>query len=140
MQLVEVMLRGIKEVQLFLLANPDEDRALTEPNIISYALIKLTKPGGMYAKGIERWQKSSPQDRQKWVELSAHMVKYYERQLTETGVTTMGQEGYVIALHATEDLTDGDLLTEAVTKCAERSMQAEERMAQMEAKFEEKSP
>ena len=29
MQTVEVMLRGIKEVKIFLLVNPDKDRALT---------------------------------------------------------------------------------------------------------------
>ena len=61
----ELMLRGIEEVQLFLLSNPDEDIVLTETNLISYALIKLTKTGGMYAKGIEKWQKRLPQDRQK---------------------------------------------------------------------------
>ena len=41
-------------------------------------------------------------------------------------------------MHAAEDLTDGDYLTEAVTKHAEIPTQAEERMAQMEAKFEGK--
>ena len=38
-------------------------------------------------------------------------------------------------MHVAEDLTDGYLLTEAVTKYAERTTQAEERMAQMEVKF-----
>ena len=57
------MLRRIKEVQLFLLVNPDGDRALKKANLISYALIKLTKIGGMYDKGIEKWQKRPPQDR-----------------------------------------------------------------------------
>ena len=75
MQLVEVMLRGIEEVKLFLLAKPDKDRALTKPNLISYALIKLTKTGGIYAKGIEKWEKRPPQDRRKWAKLSAHLVK-----------------------------------------------------------------
>ena len=31
---IEVMLRGIEEVQIFLLANPEEDRQLSEPNLI----------------------------------------------------------------------------------------------------------
>ena len=48
------MLRGIEEVKLFLVSNPDEDRVLTEPNLISYALIKLTKTGDMYAKEIKK--------------------------------------------------------------------------------------
>ena len=52
----------------------------------------------------------------------------------------MGREGYGPALHAAEDLTDGDLLTDTVTKYAERATQTEECMAQMEEKFEEKSP
>ena len=55
MQLVKVMLRRIEYVQLFLLYNPEEDWALTEPNLISYAPIKLMKTGGMYEKGKEKW-------------------------------------------------------------------------------------
>ena len=51
---IEVMLRGIEEVQIFLLANPEEDCQLSEPNLIGYALIKLSKCGGMYAKALER--------------------------------------------------------------------------------------
>ena len=140
MQPVEVMLRGIEEVQLFLLYNPDEDRTLFEPNLISYALIKLTKTGGMYVKGIKKWQKRPPQDRRKWAEVLAHMVKDYKQQLTVTGVNTMGQEGYGTAMNAAEDLTNGYLTTEEETKYAERATKAEEQMAQMEAKFEEKSP
>ena len=50
----------------------------------------------------------------------------------------MGREGYGPALHAAEDLTDGDLLTDTVTKYAERATHAEYRMSHMEAKFEEK--
>ena len=51
---IELMLRVIEEVQIFLLANPEEDRQLSEPNLIGYALIKLYKCGGMYAKALER--------------------------------------------------------------------------------------
>ena len=40
----------------------------------------------------------------------------------------MVQEGYSTVIHATEDLTDGYLLTEAVTKYVERATQAEESM------------
>ena len=118
------MLRVIKEVQLFLLANPDEYIALTEPKFISYALIQITKTGGMYAKGIEKCQKRTPQDRIKWAELLDHMVKDYEQQLTETGLTTLGQKGYGAAIHAAEDLTDGESLTKAVTKYTRIATQA----------------
>ena len=49
---IEVMLRGIEEVQIFLLANPEEDRQLSDPNLIGYALINLSKCGGIYAKAL----------------------------------------------------------------------------------------
>ena len=62
MQPVGVILRGIEEVQIFLLANPDKDRALTDPKLIRYALIKPTKTGGVYVKGIEKWRKWPTQD------------------------------------------------------------------------------
>ena len=41
----------------------------------------------------------------------------------------MGKEGYGTSMHAADDLTDGDSLTEAVTKYVERVTQAEESMA-----------
>ena len=91
----------------------------------------------MYAKGIDKWQKRPTQDRRKWAELSYHMIEYYERQFTDMVGTTMGQEGYGTSMNATEDLADGDSLTEAVTKYAERATQAKSCMAQMEIKFEE---
>ena len=43
--LIEVMLRGIEEVQIFLIANPEEDRQLSKPNLIGYVLIKLSAFG-----------------------------------------------------------------------------------------------
>ena len=46
-QLIKVIPRVIEEVQFFLLANPDKYRSLTEPNSISYALIKLLKMGNV---------------------------------------------------------------------------------------------
>ena len=56
------------------------------------------------------------------------MVEDYTIQLTKTGGNKMVQEGYSTVIHATEDLTDGYLLTEAVTKYVERATQAEESM------------
>ena len=41
-------------------------------------------------------------------------------------------------MNSKEELAEGDSLTEAVTKYAEIATQAEQRMAQMEANFEEK--
>ena len=47
----------------------------------------------------------------------------------------MWQEDYGTAMHAAEELTDGDQPTKEVTEYAERAIQAEERMAQMEEKL-----
>ena len=46
----------------------------------------------------------------------------------------MVHERYGTSMHEAEDLPDGELRTEMVTKYAERATQAEERMAQMQAK------
>ena len=51
------------------------------------------------------------------------MVKDYEQQLTKMGGTTTDQEGYATAVDATEDLTEGDSLTEAVKIYTKRSTQ-----------------
>ena len=42
-----------------------------------------------------------PQDRQKWVEFSSHMIEDYERKLADTGVTTMGKDGNGTAMNTT---------------------------------------
>ena len=71
---IEVMLRGMVEIQIFLLAKPEEDRQLSEPNLIGYALIKLSKCGGMYAKALERWNKVLPNNRKKWAIFRKHRI------------------------------------------------------------------
>ena len=63
---IEVMLRLIEEVHIFFLANPEEDRQLSEPNLIGYALIKLSKCGGMYTRALERWNKVLPKTEKKY--------------------------------------------------------------------------
>ena len=43
---IEFMLRSLEEVQIFLLASPENKRQLTEVNLIYHALIKLSETGG----------------------------------------------------------------------------------------------
>ena len=54
-QPIKVILRNIEQVQRFLLQNPEEGRQLTQVNLIGYAVIKLSKTGGMYQKALEKW-------------------------------------------------------------------------------------
>ena len=60
---IEVMLREIKAVQIFLLSNPEDSRQMSEVTMISYALIKIFNTG-LYGKPIERWNGRSAGDRQ----------------------------------------------------------------------------
>ena len=61
---VELMIREIKDVQLFLLANPAEKMELTYVQLCTHGLIKLSKTGGLYAKATERWNQKDLQERQ----------------------------------------------------------------------------
>jgi hypothetical protein len=85
MQPIEVMLRGIEEVQMFLLASPDEGRQLSEVNLIDHALIKLSETGGMYTKALETWngaplpiEKPGHYSEKSW---SANMKKCWPKEL-----------------------------------------------------------
>ena len=55
-QPVEVMLRTTDELQILLMEYTYGDCELDDVNIISYAMIKLSKCGGPYTKAIELWQ------------------------------------------------------------------------------------
>ena len=62
-QLVEVMLHNTEEVQMFLIAHSYGDCKLIYVNLISYAMIKLCKCGGIYTKAIERWKIKNAADK-----------------------------------------------------------------------------
>ena len=100
-QPIEVMLRNIEQVQRFLLQNPEEDRQLTQVNLIGYAVIKLSETGGMYQKALKKWHLRDVDDRKSWAAFSKFMVEQYERLLKLGTGITIGQEGYGTAFHAT---------------------------------------
>ena len=52
---VEVMIWYIEDVQRFLLANPADKKELTDVQLCTHGLIKLSKTGGLYAKANESW-------------------------------------------------------------------------------------
>ena len=55
------MLRDIEDVQIFLLAHPEGDKEMPEPQLIDYVMIKLLKTGGLYAKGMTCWRRREPE-------------------------------------------------------------------------------
>ena len=62
---IEVMLRSLEEVKMFLLVSPEYNRELTEVNLIDHALIKLSETGGFYTKALENWNGRLVADRRK---------------------------------------------------------------------------
>ena len=53
--LVEVMIRYIEDVQRFLLSYPTDNMELTDVQLCTHGLIKLSKTGGLYAIVTENW-------------------------------------------------------------------------------------
>ena len=91
---VEVMIRDIEDVQRFLLANPANKMEITDVQLCTHSLIKLSKTGGLYAKATERWNQKELNIRQQWMEFKTQFIEECEKMLAANGGTTMGQEGY----------------------------------------------
>ena len=66
--LVKVMIRDIEDVQRFLLANPADNMELTDVQLCTHGLIKLSKTGGLYENATERWNLKDRTIRQQWME------------------------------------------------------------------------
>ena len=77
-QPVEVMLRAIKEVQMFLLVHPKASQELANTNIISYVIIKLNKTGGIYTKALNCWNTKALIDRKTWAKFFQNMIAEFE--------------------------------------------------------------
>ena len=77
---------------MFLMAHPGGDFKLSDVNLISYDMIKLSKCCGLYNKYIEMAEKD--QRRQEDMgNLCQHLIKEYEKMLEEGGGTNLSQEG-----------------------------------------------
>ena len=74
---------------MFLLESPEENRELTEVNLIDHALIKFSETGGFYTKAMEKWNGRLVADRRKWATFRKVMVGKYERMLAEGSGTTI---------------------------------------------------
>ena len=67
---------------MFLMAHPDGDQELSNVNFIIYAMIKLSKCGGLYTKAIERWNSKNKSDKKIWKNLRQHLIAEYEKLLS----------------------------------------------------------
>ena len=77
---------------MFLLANPAEAQEQTDPQLITYAMIK-PKNTGLYTKALERWNVRAITDRKRWSDFCMFMIEQYERMLREGTGPTAAQEG-----------------------------------------------
>ena len=71
---IEVILKSLEEVQMFLLASPEENRELTEVNMFDHALIKVSETVGFYTKALEKWNGRLVADQRKWATFRTVMV------------------------------------------------------------------
>ena len=134
-QPVEVMLKGMEEIQMFLMAHPDGDREMSDVNLISYGSIKLAKCGGLYTKAMERWQAMPGPNKKVWANFRKHYITEYEKLLAEGGGTTLGQEGYGGAFHMADVMDDDTSITESIVKYAERATMAESKVSNLEQRL-----
>ena len=71
---VEVMIRDIEDVQRFLLANPANNMELTDVQICTRGLVKLSKTGGLYANATERWNLKDRTIHHQWMEIKTNFI------------------------------------------------------------------
>ena len=75
---VEVMIRDIEDVHRFLLANPSHNMELTEVQLCTHGMIKLSKTGGLYENTTKRWNLKDRAIRQQWMEFKTHFIDEYK--------------------------------------------------------------
>ena len=120
-QTVYVMLYTTEEVKIPLMSHPYGYCKLSDANVISYAMIKLSNFGGIYNKAIERWQSNTKEDKNIWEKFRQHLIVEYENLLAEGVGTTLGQEGYGMEFNSTESTMDKSSINESIVRYAERA-------------------
>ena len=130
----EVMIRNIEDLQRILLSNPANNMELTDVQLCTHGLIKLSKTGWLYANGTERWNLRDRAICQHWMEFKTHFIAEYEKMLAANGGTTMDQEGYETcgAYNAIDD--DNSSLAESIVQYSERVTQAEGKVSELESR------
>ena len=116
---IEVVLRMMEEVQLFLLAHPEGGHEMTEVQLIRNVIMKMRDLGGLWTRPLEKWLIEPVLTRQTWTYFKTFMVTKYEEMLTARGgSTTLGDDGY--AAYNAYGVEDTEL-TENVVRYAEQA-------------------
>ena len=68
------MIKDIEDVQCFLISNPADNMELTDVQLCTHGIIKLSKTGGIYANATERWNLKDRTIRQQWMEFKTHFI------------------------------------------------------------------
>ena len=110
----KVMIQDIEDVQRFLLANPADNMELTNVQLCTHGVTKLSKTGGLYANATERWNRKDRAIRQQWMEFKTHFIAEYKKMITANGGTKMGQEGYGTSGAYSAINDDGSSLAESI--------------------------
>ena len=133
--MVKVMIRDIEDVQGFLLTNPADNIDLTDVQLCTHGMIKLSKPEGIYANAIERWNLKDRTIHQQWIEFKTPFISEYKKMLAVNGGTSMVQEGYGTGGEYSAIDDDGSSLAESIVQYAERATQAEGKVNELESRL-----
>ena len=87
---MEAMIWDMEDVQRFLLSNLAKKMELTDAQLFTHGLIKLSKTGGLCGKAVEQWNKMDLLVHQQWMKFKTPSVDEYEKMLATGGGTTIG--------------------------------------------------
>ena len=85
---IKVVLRLMKEVQLFLLAHPEGGHKRTEVQLICNVIMKMRDLGGVWACPLEKWLVEPVLTRETCIYFKTFMVGKYKEMLTARGGST----------------------------------------------------
>ena len=63
---------------MLLMAHLDGYHELSNVNLISYVMIKLSRCGRLYTKAIEIWKMKNAADKKIWAKSPKHLIAEYE--------------------------------------------------------------
>ena len=72
------------------MVHPEGDKEMSELQLIDYAMIKLSKTGGLYAKGMTRWRQRDIEDKKKYcMKRSSYFLSFFLYHTCHYMITTL---------------------------------------------------